>query len=270
MLRTRFVNWVRRSPLVSYLVLVFVIEWLIVFVLFPFVSPAVALLVGSWLPNGVGLFVIGVAGGRAGLRDLLRKATRWRIDIKWYAIPLLAPTGTAFLAIGLNAALGRGVPEFAPAGQLLPILLTAMLTGALGEELGWRGVGLPGLQSLWNPLVAGLILGLIWGLYHLPAFFLPGLPQQNPPMVSFLVAAIGISILISWAFNRTGGSLIPVFLCHFSFNLVGNVTGIFGVPSLFGLWAGICSVVAIGVVAFDWGLFSRPAISSPTEGVWTT
>jgi hypothetical protein len=150
------------------------------------------------------------------------------------------------------------------------MLLTAVLTGALGEELGWRGVGLPGLQSLWNPLVAGLILGLIWGLYHLPAFFLPGLPQPNPPMVSFLVAAIGISILISWAFNRTGGSLIPVFLCHFSFNLVGNVTGIFGAPSLFGLWAGICSAVAMSVVAFDWGLFSRPAISSPTEGVWTT
>jgi membrane protease YdiL (CAAX protease family) len=85
-----------------------------------------------------------------------------------------------------------------------------------------------------------------------------------------LVVAIGISVLISWTFNRTGGSLIPVFLCHFSFNFVGNVTGIFSDPSLFGLWAGICSAVAMGVVALDWGLFTRPAISGPTEGVWTT
>jgi membrane protease YdiL (CAAX protease family) len=266
----QFTNWVRRSPLIAYFVLVFAIEWLLVFILSPFVPPVLALLAGSWLPNGVGLLVIGVAGGRAGLRQALGRATRWRFDIKWYVIPLLAPIGTALLVIGLNVLMGRGTPAFAPAGHLLPILLAALFTGALGEELGWRGVGLPGLQSLWNPLASSLILGLLWGLYHLPAFFLSGLSQQNLPLLPFIAAAIGISVLVSWTYNRTGGSLIPVFLCHFSFNFVGNATGIFGNPSLFGLWAAICSAVAMGVVALDWGLFTRPAVSVPADGIWTT
>jgi hypothetical protein len=55
-----------------------------------------------------------------------------------------------------------------------------------------------------------------------------------------------------------------VFPCPFSFNFVGNATGIFGIPLLFGLWAGICGAVVIGVVALDGTLFSRPVIGAPT------
>jgi len=262
-----FRDWVKRSPLVAYFVLVFGIEWLLVFILSSLVPPMIALLIGSWLPNGVGLLVTGVAGGRAGLRELFSKVVVWRIDLKWYAIALFVPTTMAFLAIGLYTFFGNAVPDFAPASQLLPIVLLAVFTGAMGEELGWRGTALPRLQARWNALISSLILGVLWGLYQLPSFLLSGLPLQNLPLIPFMVAALGITILISWTFNHTGGSLIIVFLYHFAFNFIGNVTGSFGVPVLFWVLAGICSVVAIAVIVLDWTRFTRPATAS-TEGIW--
>ena len=222
-----FTDWVKCSPLVAYFVLVFGIEWLLVFILPSLVPPMITLLIGSWLPNGVGLLVTGVAGGRAGLRGLFSKVVLWRISLKWYAIALFVPTITAFLAIGLNMLFGNAVPDSAPASQLLPIVLIAVFTGALGEELGWRGTALPRLQGRWNALISNLILGVLWGLYHLPSFLLSGLPLQDAPLVPFMVASIAMTILISWTFNHTGGSLIPVFLYHFAFNFIGNATGIF-------------------------------------------
>lgn len=263
-----FTDWVKRSTLVAYFVLVFGIEWLLVFIVSSLVPPMIALLIGSWLPNGVGVFVTGVAGTRAGLRELFSKVVLWRIGLKWYAIALFLPIAMGFLAIGLYTLFGNAVPDFAPATQLLPIVLLAVFTGAMGEELGWRGTALPRLQARWNALISSLILGVLWGLYHLPSFVLSGLPLQDLPLIPFMVAALGITILISWTFNHTGGSLIIVFLYHFAFNFIGSATGIFGVPALLWLFAGICSVVAIAVIALDWARFTRLTTPS-TEDVWT-
>jgi membrane protease YdiL (CAAX protease family) len=168
----------------------------------------------------------------------------------------------AYLAIGPHALAGNAVPDFAPPGQLLPILLIALFTGATGEELGWRGTALPRLQGRWNALISSLVLGVLWGLYHLPSFLLSGLPLENAPLLSFMVATLGLTVLVSWTYNRTGGSLLPVFLYHFSFNFIGNAAGVFGHPPLFGLLGGICGVGAVVVVALDWVRFTRPAAAS--------
>jgi uncharacterized protein len=264
----RLTNWIRISPLLAYFVLVFGIEWLLVLILPAFVPAMIALLIGSWLPNAIGLLVTGVAGGRAALRELFAKVLLWRIGLRWFAIALLLPVALTILAIGLYTLLGNAMPVFAPASQLLPIVLIAVFTGALGEELGWRGTALPRLQSRWTPLISSLILGILWGLYHLPALLLSGFPQQELPILPFIVAALALTVLVTWTFNHTGGSLIPVFLYHFSFNLMLNVTGIIGLPALFSLLAGVASVAAIAVIAIDWRRFTTLATRS-TEGVWT-
>lgn len=259
---------IRVSPLVTYFVLVFAIEWLLVLILPAFVPTMIALLIGSWLPNAIGLLVTGVAGGRPALHELFDKVVLWRIGLRWLAIALLLPAALTFLAIGLYTLLGNTVPEFAPASQLLPIVLITVFTGALGEELGWRGTALPRLQSRWTPLISSLILGLLWGVYHLPALLLSGFPQQELPILPFIVASLALTVLVTWTFNHTGGSLIPVFLYHFSFNLMLNVTGVIGAPALFSLLAGITSVGAIAVIALDWRRFSTLAAGSK-DGVWT-
>lgn len=259
---------VKRSPLVAYFVLVFGIEWLLVFLLPSLVPPMIALLLGSWLPNAVGLLVTGVAGGRTGLQQLFRRVVLWRIEPKWYAVAFLLPIAITLAAIGLSALFGKAVPVFAPASQLLPIVLVALFTGATGEELGWRGTALPQLQARWTALTSSLVLGVLWGLYHLPSFLLSGLPLQDAPLIPFMFAALGLTILVSWTFNHTRGSLITVFLYHFAFNLILNVTDILSAPALFWLLGGICLVVAIAVIALDWAPFTRSATAS-AESIWT-
>jgi len=191
-----------------------------------------------------------------------RRIVLWRIGIKWYASALSVPVMVAFLAIGLNLIFQGPKPEFIPASQLLPIVLIAVFTGALGEELGWRGTALPLLQDRWNPLVSSLILGVLWGLFHLPSFFLSGMPLQETPIIPFMVMTIFYTFLITWTFNHTSGSLIPPFLYHFAFNFIGNATGIFGIPYLLNVLAGIYGVIAIVVIACDWSVFTRSANSS--------
>jgi membrane protease YdiL (CAAX protease family) len=263
-----FADWVKRSTLVAYFVLVFGLEWLFFLLLSRLVPPMVALMIGSWLPNAVGLLVVGVADGRAGLRELFSKVVLWRVDLKWYAVALSAPIAMTFVAIGLYTVLGYAAPDAPPASQLLPIALGAVFTGAMGEELGWRGTALPRLQARWNALTSNLILGVLWGLYHIPAFLLSGLPLKDMPLIPFMVAALGLTTLITWTFNRTGGSLIPGFLYHCAFNFIGNATGAFGVPALLWVLAAICGVTAVAVIALDWARFSRPLIAS-REGIWT-
>lgn len=267
-MKTWFTNWVKRSPIVAYFILVFGIEWLLMFLLSSLVPPMIALFIGSWLPNAVGLLVTGVASGRTGLRELLSKVIRWHIDLKWYAVALFLPIAVAFLAIGLYALFGYELPNFAPVDQLLAVFLLSVFTGALGEELGWRGTALPRLQARWNALISSVVLGVLWGLYHLPSFLLSGLPLQNAPLIPFMLCALGLTVLVAWTFNHTDGSLIPVFLFHFAFNFIGNATGIFGSPVLVWLLAGVMILGAITVIVFEWTRFTRKHIPS-TEGFWT-
>jgi len=262
-----FINWIKRSPLGAYFVLVFGIEWLLVFALASTIPPMIALLIGAWLPNVVGIFITRVASGRAGLRELFNKVVLWRIPLKWYVIALLLPIILGFLAIGFYKLLGNSMPDFAPASQLLLIVLISVFTGAMGEELGWRGTALPRLQARWNALVSSLILGVLWGLYHLPSFLISGLPLQDVPLIPFMLGALGITILVSWTFNHTLGSLIVVFLYHFAFNFTLNVMGIPSDSALFWLFGGVCIIVASVVVIFDWGHFTRTMTIS-TEDTW--
>jgi CAAX protease family protein len=252
-------NWIQRNPILAYFVLVFGIEWFLFIILSSIVPPMIALLIGSWLPNAVGLVITAVADGRAGLSELFHRVLLWRIKLKWYLIAFFLPIILAFLAIGIYALTGHAIPDFAPTSQLLLIVFTCLFTGAMGEELGWRGTALPRLQTRWNALISSIILGVLWGLYHLPSFLLSGLPLQNAPLIPFMLGALAITILVTWTFNHTNGSLIPVFLYHFSFNLILNVTGIISYPTLFGLFTAITLVASILVVVLERISIVQPA-----------
>jgi len=262
-----FKKWVSSFPLVAYFVLVFGIEWLLVFGLVSFIPPMISLLIGSWLPNIVGLIVTGVASGRTGLRELFSKIVLWRISFKWYVFAVFIPTILALLAIGLDFLFSNAKPEFAPQNQLIPIILLSIFTGAMGEELGWRGTALPRLQARYNALSSGLLLGVFWGLYHLPSFLLSGLPLKNAPLIPFMFGAIGLTIFVSWTFNHTSGSLIPVFLYHFMFNFILNVTGIPNNPNLFWLLGSLCVIAAFLIVVFDRNRFTQ-SLTTSTENTW--
>ena len=96
--------------------------------------------------------------------------------------------------------------------------LILMLGGPLGEEFGWRGYALPNLQKRYGWRIASLILGIVWGAWHLPLFYIANTSQQHVPVVLFMVSTVAMSVLFAWLANRTDGSLIPAILFHTAVN----------------------------------------------------
>ena len=90
---------------------------------------------------------------------------------------------------------------------------------ALGEELGWRGFALPRLQARRSALAASLIVGAVWGTYHLPLFVLGSPTRPFALFLPFALSCVIMSIFYTWMYNGTGGSLLIVVLLHATTNL---------------------------------------------------
>jgi membrane protease YdiL (CAAX protease family) len=121
--------------------------------------------------------------------------------------------------------------------QLASFLLLSAVTGATGEELGWRGFLLPRLQQRFNALISSLTVGVIWALWHAPLWLLPGYGWDAIPYWSFALAVISASVLFTWVLNHTGGSLVMASLMHLTFNYGLGAARILGlVPSPGDYW----------------------------------
>lgn len=183
-------------------------------------------LVSVLLATGFFAFVVSrVRSPDGGVRSLAAKLTRWRVAPTYYAFALLI-----FPIVALAGALlagGLGQPVYPPTSSghdwqvWLPalassFLLTVLFTGGVPEELGWRGFLLPELQKRFTPLTASLIIGPVWTFWHLP-LYLTG-PRPLAALVPFLVLVTLLSILYTWLYNRSGGSVLLVVLLHAAFN----------------------------------------------------
>jgi membrane protease YdiL (CAAX protease family) len=167
-----------------------------------------------WAPAIAAFIVVTAHSGRRGLRRYLSRLFLWRCPPAWYlflllGIPLLFLGGAALKGGGLFA-VPSGLP---PLHALLPALLLAVIKGPV-EEFGWRGLALPLLQRRLTPLWAGLILGAVWGLWHLPAFLLSGTQQSAWSFTPFLVGTVAVSVIMTALFNASRGSILLPALMH--------------------------------------------------------
>lgn len=196
-------------------------------------SPELAGLVGAFGPTLAALVVTGLTRGRRGLRALLGRLLIWRIGLPWYLFVLLWPAAVSLTATGLYVLFGGTAPDFAhpPFLEIAPLptelqavgpwplmpfvfLQNLLIGSAMGEEIGWRGFALPRLQTRWGALSASLLIGLLWGLWHLPLYLTPGHPMANRFFGWTLLDLLAISVLFTWVFNHTRGSLLPALLLH--------------------------------------------------------
>ena len=148
-----------------------------------------------------------------GTRRFLGRLLLWRAPAAWYAflllgIPLLFYAGAVWK--GLSWA------ELIPVSSLGAYLVALALFAIKGpiEEIGWRGLALPLLQRTMSPLWAGLVLGIIWGVWHLPAFFLSGTPQSAWSFTDFFVGTVALSLIATALFNASRGSILLPALFH--------------------------------------------------------
>ena len=153
-------------------------------------------------------------GGLRGLRGFLSRLLLWRVHWGWYVFLLV---GVPLLYYGGAALKGNLFTEPFPLeswADVIPALAFMLVLGPM-EEFGWRGLALPLLQRKAAPVWAGLILGAIWGLWHLPAFLLSGTQQSEWSFVAFFAGCLAISVIATALFNRSRGSILLSAFFHF-------------------------------------------------------
>jgi membrane protease YdiL (CAAX protease family) len=247
---------IRKHPLVSYFVIVFAWTWGVasLMLFFPdwvtsvfgpirFSNPLFYIAVyGASL---TGILMSWVTGGRDGLRRLFARLTHWRFGIVWYLAVL---AGIPLLAIFVAQLAGTATSPLDGLKQLPLVLPIALFLdpGPIGEEFGWRGFALPRLVERWGMVPATILLGATWGIWHYPAFLIPGMPQAEMDLGFFIVGTIVISLLQAWLVFRTGGSLLIAILLHLAVN---DIPGLFGAG--FNDMVGIYCLVGAAVVLLD-------------------
>lgn len=165
-----------------------------------------------WAPAIAAFILILHDGGWAGLRRFLSRILLWRCHPAWYgflvALPLMFYAGSA-----VKGNLFTDPLPFTSGTALLSAIAMTFILGPV-EELGWRGLALPILQRRLAPIGAALLLGVVWGVWHLPAFLLSGTPQSAWSFTPFLVGSVALSLMVTPLFNASRGSLLLPYLFH--------------------------------------------------------
>lgn len=228
----------------------------------PMDTHSVTFFAAVYAPSVTAIVLTAVRGGLAGLRAL--GAAVIRIRVRWYWIVLsLAGYPLLWLIVALVQSVisGKGIATV-PLDHwyaALPLLLLSgdvlRDPGALGEELGWRGYALPRLLEVMSARRAALVLGVIWAVWHLPAFFLSGLAQSKFNFAMFLLTVVSFSVFMTVLYVNTRGSiLLAGIIPHMLFNATSKA----GIHTVDGV------TIALGaVLLLVGGRLWRPA-SAPS------
>ncbi len=216
---------VRKYPALSLLVLAMILG----------VAPLAAVAAGLLPPSAnqlgalsaglAGIILAAVEGRKHGVRELLGRVLIWRVGLQWWAFVLLFPiipaVGSLYLfqLVGGPAVDWSGLP---PLYSVVPLMIILIILAGVGEEFGWRGFALPRLQARYNALVSSLIVGLIWGLWHIPLFFIEGTTQYEwylnagliLPILAYTAFTMAWSIQFTWVFNHAKGSVLLAAVQH--------------------------------------------------------
>ena len=194
----------------------------------PFDEPAFRLLLilPAVGPALAAVIVTRATQGKDGVRGLLRALIQWRVGLAWYAVAVLGPALLLLAGQAITKLLGLAATYTGLEGEPLPLAISAFMVALLSnpwEEVGWRGFALPRLQKRYTTWPATLIVGLLWGLWHLPLFFWAGNPMSEYPFLPWLIGTVAEAFLYTWLYNRTGGSVLLVALFHVMLNTWGAV-----------------------------------------------
>jgi len=187
--------------------------------------------------------------GWNGMGSLYARLIRWRFGFKWYVLVLFGIPVFGWVAAQITGA--SPLKSTDTPAEFLLLLFYILVTGPLCEELGWRGYALPRLLKHFSPFVASLILGVIWGVWHLPSFFVGGTVQAALSLPFFLLNAIFLSIFVTWVFLHTDGSVLITVLVHYTVNICAAVIGV-TLPTLCALLLTASVLVLMLDKQFGW------------------
>lgn len=222
-----------RTPMWFYFGLAFGIAW--VAWLFPLLashnvlslSPTAqiaCLFFGSFGPFMGAFLAVYRDGGWPAVREFAGRSLRYRMGPVYFLTAMLLTPVAAGLAMAWLAS--HGGPPFAIGVPLshLPLLYLEMFFfgGSVNEEFGWS-YAIDRLQQRQNLLRAAAVLGVIWGCWHIPLFFITGLTQSFMPFWAFLVFTVALRIVIVWGYASQRKSILIALLFHTASNVAFNL-----------------------------------------------
>jgi membrane protease YdiL (CAAX protease family) len=215
-------GWIAGHQIISFFLLAYTISWSL-WGIAALGGGQIAFLLGGLGPPISALLITRLSGRH--VREWLRSLLVWRVSPGYYAIALLLPAAIYAVINVVLFALGQKLDftkllDVAPS-YLGTFLLVATVGGGL-EEPGWRGFALPRLQARLSPLVSTLLLGLAWGIWHIPLYGPAG----------FVVPLI-LAFFYTWLYNRTGSVLLCLLL-HASFTPAQDLLTLTAMPEASG------------------------------------
>ena len=211
--------------LIPFLLITFTIAWGIL-ALYIFLPEGMSSLFGEltgnhplfflavYAPAIAALSIIAIKAGLQGIRDFLKRLLIWRTNFGWYLFLFIGIPLIFYLGALLNGNLFETPFPFESLSALITPLFLSIIKGPV-EEFGWRGFMLPILQRKIVPFYASIFIGIVWGLWHLPAFLLSGTQQSSWSFFPFFLGTIVISILMTALFNQSKGSILLAGVMHF-------------------------------------------------------
>lgn len=238
----------------------------------------IAVLVGASMETAVGsiLLLLGVIGpavtgitftyltrGKEGRRDYWKRVIDFkRIPGKWYLVIFLFVPILNILAALLDVVSGGNGATWGEAARnvltnplsIIPSILFSSLIPFL-EELGWRGYVLDRLQEKQSALASSLVLGVVWSLWHLPLFFIPGSYQAGLGVGTlafwlFMIGIVPLNLPFTWIYNNTGRSTLAVILFHSMVNFTGELFALSARADTYSILLWFVAAIAITVI---WG-----------------
>jgi len=172
-------------------------------------------ILGGFVPSITGIFLTKAYDHKAGLRNLFKSASDYRIGRQALILIFAYPVVVGTLQIIINRLLG-GTFDYSQFIKQLPSIIPLIILGPLSEEFGWRGFLQKRVNDGFSPVTGSLVIGITWSLWHLPLFFMPGTSQHdfNIPFLPFLAAVTSSSFVYTYVYIKSGGRLFSALLLH--------------------------------------------------------
>jgi membrane protease YdiL (CAAX protease family) len=221
-------------------------------------------------PSIAGILLTALLFGREGFRELGSRLLKWRVGARWYAVALLtAPLSVTSALLALALTSSEFVPSILTTTDKASLLLIGIFAGLMVgvfEELGWTGFAIPRMRLRYGVLGTGLIVGLLWGVWHFSPFFWgSGAASGTLPLAIFLPVLLftwlpAYRVLMVWIYDRTE-SLLVAMLMHTSLVasnaiLVPLVTGV-ALVTFDLVWAAVLWVFVGAIALANGGHLSR-------------
>jgi membrane protease YdiL (CAAX protease family) len=238
-----------------------------------------AVMLGAFGPMLAAVTMIARTGGRPGVKHYFRQAFNIHIKAKYFALavllPLIITAATHYIAnfTGIDNLPGTFLPENLPVPvviAVIPYFLAMLVVGGGQEEFGWRGYAQEPLQQKFGVFGGSVFLGFVWGVWHLPLWFIVGDGHSDYSFLAFLLYTISLAVMIGWLYNASGKKVTVTWVLHAMSNTAVPLFPIMHLEKVpqpgYWLWVGLTCLSALGLTAWFWNRNKYRCLDEVIEG----